>query len=238
MKTLIIPDIHLNVDWAEDVINHEKPDLTIFLGDYFDNFNETQEQNTLRTANWLKKSLYLKNRIHLFGNHDVYYAYNSESCRNAGFTHVKNVIINSVLSTKDWNQLKWFHVFEMGPKIYICTHAGLSNLILNGDNPIDYLNQNKKYATSQLIKHDYHDFWRIGPTYGGKNLCGGITWCRPNEFFAIPDYHQFFGHTFQGKNQYNNFCIDGSDNFCLDGAQTTYAIVENDKVQIRYLSDD
>lgn len=235
MKYLIIPDIHLKHQWAEGLIGKEKPDKTIFLGDYFDNFNESFQYNTESTAVWLKSSIYKKDRIHLFGNHDIYYAYNSKSSRHAGFSDLKNFIIQSILKDKDWDRIKWFYIIEETDRPIIFTHAGLSNHILLDDSPEEYLNGNDKIARKRLKQSQYHDFWRFGPYHGGNNLCGGITWCRPfnGEFVGISGYDQLFGHTFQGKNEFGDFSLDDSKNFCLDGAQTTYAVVENGKIEIK-----
>ena len=43
MKTLIIPDIHTRFDVAESFIDKERPDNVVFLGDYFDTFDDTLE---------------------------------------------------------------------------------------------------------------------------------------------------------------------------------------------------
>ena len=40
-KTIIIPDIHNDYFTAEKIIKKENPDKIIFLGDYFDDFDDT-----------------------------------------------------------------------------------------------------------------------------------------------------------------------------------------------------
>ena len=63
---LIIPDIHEKYDIAESIIKKVKPDKTIFLGDYFDDF-DNNDQKIKDTARWLSRSLKKESRIHLVG---------------------------------------------------------------------------------------------------------------------------------------------------------------------------
>ena len=74
MKILVIPDIHEapNLDEVEAAIAAHAPDLTVFLGDYFDSWDDTPA-DAGRTAEWLANSLKLPRRQHLFGNHDLPY---------------------------------------------------------------------------------------------------------------------------------------------------------------------
>ena len=53
---LVIPDIHEKHDVAEAIIKKTKPDTTILLGDYFDDF-DNDAQKIKDTARWLNKSL-------------------------------------------------------------------------------------------------------------------------------------------------------------------------------------
>ena len=60
-KIILIPDIHNDYFTAEKIIKKENPCNVIFLGDYFDDFDDTV-QDAINTAKWLKKSLKQKNR--------------------------------------------------------------------------------------------------------------------------------------------------------------------------------
>ena len=57
MKTVIIPDIHTKFFEAENIIDFEQPDKIVFLGDYFDGFNDSLEK-TQQVALWLKESIF------------------------------------------------------------------------------------------------------------------------------------------------------------------------------------
>jgi len=194
MKILIIPDIHNKWFEVEEIIDKEKPDKVVFLGDYFDDFNDGIE-DAHQTAEWLKKSLTDPNRIHLIGNHDL--AYRNQSYPCAGFSEAKLWAIKN--TEVDLNKLKnYCYVGE-----WLCTHAGLSYEFY------------KAYATSGMNVNDLletaEDFRLYGcsPHRGGRDAFGGIVWCDYNEFVDIPDQKQIFGHTHGELRQTeNHICID------------------------------
>lgn len=69
MKTLILGDTHGRGVW-EYIIEKEKPDKVVFLGDYFDSFDinfENQMVNFMRIINFKKK--FKKDVTLLIGNH-------------------------------------------------------------------------------------------------------------------------------------------------------------------------
>ena len=120
-KILIIPDIHNHFNQAETIIKKEKDsDLIIFLGDYFDDFNDT-EHDIHEAAKWLHYSINQKNRIHLWGNHDSY-GYNNKLLICSGFQSWKYYVIKSYVTKEDWQKA---HYFIILPGNWLLTHAGL-----------------------------------------------------------------------------------------------------------------
>ncbi|MBK9989885.1 MAG: metallophosphoesterase [Verrucomicrobia bacterium] len=121
-KLVAVGDIHHgpNLEQIDAAIEREMPDLTIFLGDYFDQFHDHFD-HARRTAQWLKQSLNKPNRIHLWGNHDVPYGY-SEYAHCPGYDPAKERAIRSVLDDHDWAKLKLWHIENH----WLFTHAGLS----------------------------------------------------------------------------------------------------------------
>ena len=110
MKIIVIPDIHNHVYWIENFLKGQKYDKVIFLGDYFDDFDDTHKDAEI-TANWLKNSLTYDNRIHLWGNHDLDYCYPKNlELWCVGFTDEKCKTINSILKWDDWKKMKYFHI--------------------------------------------------------------------------------------------------------------------------------
>jgi metallophosphoesterase superfamily enzyme len=120
MNILVIPDIHTHHEKAERICQKYKDHKIVFIGDYFDQFNDSVEDNMF-TAEWLKESLGKQNRIHLRGNHDEHYDPRVSSICS-GYSNQKKAGINKVLSIEDWDKLKYFH-FE---NKWLFSHAGVN----------------------------------------------------------------------------------------------------------------
>jgi hypothetical protein len=121
-STLILPDVHNHVDAAEDIIALFQPDYVVFLGDYFDSFGDSPAQ-ARQTALWLKKSLHQPNRTHLWGNHDLPYAFPKNAAAYCpGFHPAKLQETERVLTHEDWTKLRVTHFLR--PNL-CCSHAGL-----------------------------------------------------------------------------------------------------------------
>ena len=120
-KTIIIPDIHNDYFTAEKIIKKENPDKIIFLGDYFDDFDDTVKDSE-NTAKWLVKSLKQENRIHLIGNHDLSYMTDNSNLKCMGYRTDKHKAIKK--HSIDWNKLKMHYWID---DKWLCTHAGFSN---------------------------------------------------------------------------------------------------------------
>lgn len=78
MKLIVIGDIHGRDIW-KDIIKKEKPDITVFLGDYFDSFTVkggVQLKNFNEIVDFKDKSD--KEVIMLYGNHEHHYTMRSE----------------------------------------------------------------------------------------------------------------------------------------------------------------
>lgn len=131
---LIIPDIHNHVETAEELAKLYPDRTSVFLGDYFDNWNDWAGV-ARTTAEWLRHSLNQPNRIHLMGNHDLPYRWNSQTC--PGFTREKKEAISKVMRQADWEQILFYHVIQKdGLRPLVLSHAGftLCNLYGLSDN--------------------------------------------------------------------------------------------------------
>lgn len=194
MKTIIISDIHNRVFWIEEFLNKTPHDKVIFLGDYFDNFFDT-DADAEETAKWLKQSLKFSNRIHLMGNHDVPYRYIYHSQAYCpGFTKSKNAVINSILSKDDWNKLP-FIAWEQN---WLLSHAGFNPTYLKV-NPThvsikETIDSCIKRMESNLNNGLEDELLNYGTRMG--ELCdGGITWQHWGDFIPIENVNQIVGHT-------------------------------------------
>lgn len=126
----IIADTHLNHNNVEAWISSTKPDKVVFLGDYFDNWDDSPKENAEASA-WLKESMRNPQRIHLLGNHDIHYmdpnvktkrGAGASLYRGSGWSQEKHEVINNILSEDDWLKLRPCHM-EQG---WALSHAGLA----------------------------------------------------------------------------------------------------------------
>ena len=222
-KVVIIPDIHTNFVDAEIVIDNEKPDKTVFLGDYFDSFTETDE-STAQTAQWLKDSLKKKDRVHLVGNHDLSYMTSLPHLKSSGFTEYKKYIIN--MYRIPWEDLKLYcYVHD-----WLCTHAGVSRQFyeqFSTTNLYDFMLESHEDILKINDAGFYHRFLQCGVSRGGRYKHGGILWCDYDEFVDIPGQKQIFGHTRSHHVRKNDLHI------CLDTGRRHYAVYENDKMCVK-----
>lgn len=203
--TLIIPDIHLRWKQAEDIIASVKHDEVIFLGDYFDDFGDTPDMIS-ETCEWLAASVKKPNRIHLFGNHDVHYAFTYRTFCCSGYEQWKYFLIYDSLPRDTWDHVKWYHILD---DTWLLTHAGLhkSNLpkdirALHTDRPkflqeiANYLDVEIKEGFRKAANNTGSWIFNAGASRGGFNKVGGISWCDyQSEFHPIKGLNQIVGHT-------------------------------------------
>jgi len=212
-RILIVPDRHHQVDIIEDYIQSSYPTEVIFLGDYFDDWNDYEKQ-VEHTATWLKQSLGWNNRIHLLGNHDIsYMSHNTALC--SGWTEHKQDIIDKIICPDEWKKMKLFE-YRHG---YLLSHAGIHPSIFS--HPI--LGINEDQVTSMCNKAIFdlesgivNPVLNSGHARGGPNRIGGILWLDWNhEFITCYDSNnneikQIVGHTaqFEPRQKDSSWCLD------------------------------
>lgn len=218
MKTLIISDVHTHYAKAERICQKFKDTHKfIFLGDYFDQFNDTPEIN-LSTAEWLKHSLEDSNRIHLRGNHDEHYD-PRVNLFCSGFSIEKKNAINSLLTIEDWDKLKYFH-FEND---WWFSHAGLTNYWfsepMTGDIVESYV---QKVIDNAIVKQrmgkPVNAIWAADAYRGGSEAVGSLLWADWRGLLLIEGVKQVVGHTplrniemiFDMKYESTNINVDNS----------------------------
>ena len=194
MKILVIPDIHTHYEKAERICRKYSDHKIVFLGDYFDQFNDTPDDN-LFTAEWLKESMSKPNRIHLRGHHDEQYDPRiSVFC--SGFSGSKKTAINSVLSVEDWDKLKYFH-FE---NTWLFSHAGVnlhwfSNPLDDKINIDDLQSKIDNAVVLQRTGNPDNCIWASDKMRGGRHQFGSILWADWRKLDLIPNLKQCVGHT-------------------------------------------
>ena len=219
--SLIIPDIHLKHEVAEKIIRHVGADEIIFLGDYFDDFNDTP-QMVRETSEWLVESTSKPNRIHLFGNHEVGYAFGYKYFKCRGYTQWKHMLISDIVPQSVWNKLKFYHFLD---NRWLLSHAGLHSLNVPDD--IKAMNKNRVgfiQAISDWLDVEIQKGMRCaanntcswifnaGRCRGGTQRVGGLIWCDYEaEFYPVKGINQIVGHT---PDRYGvpKWCVSNKEN--------------------------
>lgn len=206
MKTLVVGDIHQKIDQVEKIIS-DWTDRIIFVGDYFDDFNDTVE-DARRTAQWLKQSLQKPNRVHLMGNHDYNYRIRPAGAYYCtGFTLEKYEAINLELSISDWRMIKYFHHEKDDATIYWFSHAGISThwfkhpvlgltteVIEKKVKEASEAIEGRLFESPQAMCLNAVDWYR-----GGKYPRGGLLWSHWTNCEVFDGVTQIVGHTTRKK---------------------------------------
>ena len=217
-KVFIIPDVHGRKFWEEmkDHIDDDTIDKFIFIGDYFDPYDDEAEYHSDDDclSSFLEimsiKEGHPDKVITLLGNHDIHYLYKNEYCsrhndeREAEFSAVIKDNINN---------LDLMYIDDIECDNYdkvLFTHAGLTSGFLKtftrAGYPKDDLNalcSDVNAHLKALKTHESHVLsdlmLRVSRYRGGNYADGSIVWADirevvPNKF-DYDNVYQIFGHT-------------------------------------------
>ena len=230
-KTLVIGDIHNKYETVRKILDNWRGN-TIFIGDYFDDFNDTGE-HIQETAKWLKESLSHENRIHLMGNHDFHYMVQpAASLYCSGFSIEKYKIINSILCKEDWDKLKYFYHEDD----YWFSHAGISRNWF--EHPIYGTTAEVIESRLDLAKKalENRNFRATGAIYaadffrGGSYEEGGILWNDWRNVNFFTGITQIVGHTPHNNIQIKK--VDKCVNINVDTHLNEILFIENESFEI------
>lgn len=240
-KIVVFSDVHNEFHKTIKIIESEKADYNVCLGDWFDSFFYDNTYNYKQTAEYLVNEFLPKdNNITLYGNHDLHYLFNNKYTMCSGYEKRKQDAIDEVLEgVVIVNKFKWYIWIDN----FLCTHAGLHGNFIdpmckNNDDIDSFLEKEAKRADSFLISEKVHWFWGAGKSRGGGYKQGGIVWLDFNdEFEPVDGLNQIVGHT----NQRTNSCawkfVKDSDNYCIDCFQNQYLVIENKTIKIKNYID-
>jgi len=234
-RTLIIPDVHEEMEMLEDAIKKYGNDVDsiVVLGDYFDSFNNDGYPTPETTAmiKWVKEHAYDPKYKLLLGNHDLHYGFPTvHGIRCSGYNIQRQELIKKGLNRNDWNQLK-LHCWVDG---WLLSHAGLHysfSHALDGISP-QHIDKICAKALERLNNCISDELIEAGEARGGRRLWGGITWLDWNqEFKPIPGLNQIVGHT---KGYLPMRTKEGPDstNYCIDNGCQHVGILEDGKLQV------
>lgn len=249
VKTLVWSDIHNRIDILSSHLdkNFDSYDEVVFLGDWFDSFNEKSSQ-TEASASYLKELLKFDKCIFLFGNHDIHYAQPALISLSPGFSHEKLDLIDKILDKDEWNNFRMFYKTQ----VFYCSHAGLSEEIFGSK--LDEGDLDKLFKLELANYRNNNPSRYIGDL---SKFSKGVLWCRYNDFKPINNYNQIFGHTIldnpktkyirtkgDGKLEYRNQKLNeyrknppkmnkiSSQNWCIDTNNRHYIIIEDSVISV------
>lgn len=202
MKTIILGDTHGRTLW-KDIVEKEKADRVIFIGDYFDTREsisaEHQIENFLDIVRFKQESGI--EVILLIGNHDHHYFKDVGESGTSGYQRIPAFRISEELE-KARPLLQMAYSFDN----ILCTHAGVSEEWLREQ---FNLKQEAEFTAERLARL-VNKVWAERPKYGflfnGYEPTGNDTfqtpiWIRPaslmraSENFTNQGVIQVVGHT-------------------------------------------
>lgn len=225
-KTIVIGDIHGRPYWKQIIVK-EKPNRVIFIGDYFDSFDYTAEEEINNFNDIIEfKTSGQSDVIMLIGNHDFHYIDDHE--RYSGFRAGAASSINRVL-VDNKHHLDMMYQFNY----FLFSHAGVSYdwLIKHGWNGTDNITDWVK--DMWLYKPNAFRFDGYDP-YGDSKISSPI-WIRPNSLQKSnkdtelkTKYIQIVGHTQQKQIDIKNKSTNGRY-YYIDtlGTSGEYMIIED-----------
>jgi predicted MPP superfamily phosphohydrolase len=237
-QTLIISDIHQNLDYFNKVIEIERGnyDNIIFTGDFFDTHKDSPEIATIKdTAKFVRdlcEGEYGKVTL-LLGNHDLPYfeswKMNQTYSRKknlintcSGYVNNKSLKINKILDISHWNKFQLFCSFGG----YLLSHAGFHFKFWDFTKS-EHENLNSLWQESQIalanVSNKPHRLFSCGISRGGQMSVGGCCWLDFTDEFEEKDGMppQIFGHTKQDSP------LRKGRSFCLDVQQEVYGILKS-----------
>lgn len=236
MRIIVIGDLHGKNCWKEIVKQKMPDDLIVFMGDYFDSWHQTPEEQLKNFEEIVHyKKMYPEAVTLLIGNHDFQYMEEGRGERYSGYNHMFAESFRKALS-ENRNLLKVAKIID--GKLF--THAGVTKTWCK-ENGIDsdkaLLSSN--YADSLdnqinnlfLTKPDAFRFNRNCSEPTGNNIEQSPLWVRPESLAndKVPGLLQIVGHT---RVQTPSLFVPGVTLVdSLDRGQ--YVIIEGENVMIK-----
>lgn len=228
MSTYLIPDVHENLLWAQQILDSKAPqDTAVFLGDYFHQYNQ---DNTAAVCRFLQSLFGRTDVVLLLGNHDLAHIgasihVNDYLC--SGWTIKKQMIFQAMFPdmTEFISHFRVNHWLHFEDKSYLLTHAGLTNELVyfwqEQDRTPSFIGNTLLGIHHQLLANVAHPWLLAGQDRGGSEPAGGITWCDWTNFEPIPGILQICGHTPGSEPR------EKAGNWCIDCNQSYYAVLDD-----------
>jgi hypothetical protein len=228
MKTIILGDTHGTPYW-KNILEVEKPDHAVFIGDYLDAYDDNVDVmgNFLEIINYVKSN---PNITLLIGNHDYHYF------PEVGYTGTSRYSMKLARRLERlFNEYR--SLFKMAYKFdnYLCTHAGVSKTFMNthfGEG--NWSTNNVEALLNNLFENNPDAFEFNGTDLYGDDVTQSPIWIRPPSLIsdAIPNIKQVVGHTIvENVETYENKI------YFIDTMQTSkqYLVIEDENLEVRFL---
>lgn len=209
MQTLIIPDIHNRTENAEHWLTTQRYERVVFLGDYFDSFEDDVNDARL-TATWLRDRIERTDDIFLLGNHDVPYMFpRAAELYCPGFTPAKAKGIGEILKPRHWQRFRLAHA-EQG---WLMSHAGFHPVWIK-EPTVERILERCDTAIQKAKRRVVDPILGDGEVPGGLQRFGGPLWMDWDSLMPIPGINQIVGHS-EGDDVREKITPE-SRNYCLD----------------------
>jgi predicted MPP superfamily phosphohydrolase len=232
MRTVVLGDTHGRSVWKL-IVNMEKPDRVIFIGDYFDSFNipaVDQMYNFNEIVEYKESGK--ADVIMLIGNHDHHYYPEIGNTGTSGYQYGAAAAISKVID-ENREHLQMAYSFDN----FLFTHAGVSPVFM------DQVFGEDGWEKDNIVEFN-------GMESSGDNTTQTPIWIRPRSLMSANkkhekglknDYIQIVGHT-----QMQELDLIGSDKFTggkyyfVDTLDTSgqYLIIEDGKLMTNTWKND
>jgi hypothetical protein len=239
MKTIVLGDTHGRSFWKL-IVEMEKPDQVIFIGDYFDSYDLTaveQMHNFKEIINY--KETTDAHVIMLIGNHDYHYYPEIGNVGTSGYQHTASPATSQLIG-ENRNHLQMAYSIDD----YLFTHAGVSSEFM------DNVFGKDGWKTESISELLCQQFWHKPKTFefgmavdvtkslwldpSGDNIAQSPIWIRPRSLMNV-NYNtlrkqviQVVGHT-QVKKLDIEGMATGNRYYFIDCLDTSgeYLIIED-----------
>lgn len=244
-KILIFSDVHQDIAKVRRIVDAERADINLCLGDWFDSYFYDENSHVAAAAEYLRDFVSRKNCYSLLANHCCSYLFPSIYTKCSGYEKRKFQIIMDVLGPRKdavRNKLLWY-IWVDG---YLCTHAGLHPSFVKFHPAIEsveaFLEIETKRANEKIRKGGDYWVYAAGLNRGGWQRFGGLNWLDFNtEFEPLGDIKQIVGHTsdkrIRAHHSYGGIDVIDADNLCIDCHLTEYLVITNGKLEIKKYAD-
>jgi len=201
MRTLVLGDTHGRSLW-KSIVEQEKPDRLIFIGDYFDSFDikGVDQINNFQDIIAYKQSGQCE-VVMLIGNHDHHYF---PEIGDTGTSGYQTLLAPSIQFIIDENREHLQMAYQMGD--FLFSHAGVSSVFMDNvygvggwkvESIADDLNEMYKYKPKTFIFNGFNPY--------GDDECQTPIWIRPRSLMKAnkdtlrTKVIQVVGHTSQNQ---------------------------------------